>query len=281
MMEYTTTTSSSDKSTPILFLHGLLGSKRNFNSLATTLSHLLSDKNRPILGMDLRNHGESPTGESMSYDLMAHDVIHTLDQHFSSSSEENQKVVVVGHSMGGKVAASLALLYPERIDGLVVLDMAPAWYDGDCVAWSAVRDIVQSLATKVDMTSCTTKRDVDLQLRPILPDPALRAFVLTNIESSKDSSNNNSVDWSIPMSTLHHQLSTLAGFLELPEEVEYTGDVFFIAGGQSKFIRSTHLPEIQTYFPNHMITTIRGAGHWLHAEAPDDVLALLVKYLER
>lgn len=272
MIEYTTS-SSSDSTThpPILFLHGLLGSKRNFNSLATTLSNLLVDQNRQIVGMDLRNHGESPVGEIMSYDIMAQDVIHTLDQN------NLDKIVVIGHSMGGKVAAALALLYPERIEGLVVLDMAPAVYDGDCAAWSAVRDIVQNLATQVDMDSCQTKRDVDLQLRSILPDPALRAFVLTNVNtSSKDS-----IDWSIPMSTLHQQLSTLAGFLEDDALEEYQGDAYFIAGGQSKFIRHVHLDPIQKYFPNHMITTIRGAGHWLHAEAPDNVLALLVKYLDR
>jgi len=255
---------------PVLLLHGLLGSKRNFASLGTSLAQQLVKK-RKVLAVDLRNHGDNTDFRNiMTYDAMASDVISMLDQH------DMKEVVLVGHSMGGKVAQTLALLYPDRIAGLVVLDMAPVTYTQDDPAWKAVQDIVQVLSD-LDISNCKAKRDVDLLLRTSLPDPALRAFVLTNLNTATSSP----LEWKIPMQAISSQLSTLAGFHVPTSTQQYAGDAFFIHGGQSKFVRNVHLDQIASYFPNHMLTTIRGAGHWIHAEAPDDVLALLKRYLDR
>jgi esterase len=267
---------------PVLLLHGLLGSKRNFASLGTSLSDLLVNK-RPILALDLRNHGDNIDFRTdMSYEAMAMDVLAFLDAY------NHKQVVLVGHSMGAKVASTLALLYPDRVAGLVVLDMAPVTYSNDDVAWKAVRDILHVLAD-LDITSCKTKRDVDLLLRPTIPDPALRAFVLTNLQqqpnvsSSSSASNTCSshLSWKIPLTWMREELPTLAGFPEVTNSRQYEGDAFFIHGGQSKFVRNIHLSRIAALFPNHMLTTIRGSGHWVHAEAPDAVLTLLKRYLDR
>jgi esterase len=207
---------------------------------------------------------------------MAMDVLAFLDQH------NHSQVVLVGHSMGAKVASTLALLYPDRVAGLVVLDMAPVTYSNDDVAWKAVRDILHVLAD-LDITTCKTKRDVDLLLRPTLPDPALRAFVLTNLQQQQKllSSSSPHLSWKIPLTWMREELPTLAGFPEVTNSRQYEGDAFFIHGGQSKFVRNVHLSKIAALFPNHMLTTVRGAGHWVHAEAPDAVLILLKRYLDR
>ena len=259
---------------PVLLLHGLLGSKRNFASLGTALAQQLVKK-RKVLALDLRNHGDNTDfREDMAYEAMAMDVISILDQ------LEIQKVVLVGHSMGAKVCATLALLHPHRVAGLVVLDMAPVTYSHDDAAWKAVQDIIH-LLSNIDISQCKTKRDVDVLLRPSLPDPALRAFVLTNLKNPTSTMNTMTpMEWKIPIESIRLQLPTLAGF-QVPSSYQYPGDAFFIHGGQSKFVRNVHLTQIASYFPNHMLTTIRGAGHWIHAEAPDDVLALLKRYLDR
>lgn len=252
---------------PVLLLHGLLGSKRNFASLGTALAQQLVKK-RKVIALDLRNHGDNTDfRQDMTYDAMAMDVISIMDQH------NIHQVVLVGHSMGAKVCATLALTHPHRVAGLVVLDMAPVTYSNDDPAWNAVQDIIR-LLSDLDLSNCKSKRDVDLLLRPALPDPALRAFVLTNLNPSTP------LQWKIPMQSICSQLPTLAGF-HVPPSCQYPGDAFFIHGGQSKFVRNVHLEQIASYFPNHMLTTIRGAGHWIHAEAPDDVLALLKRYLDR
>jgi len=287
----------SEQYTPVLFLHGLLGSKRNFATLANFLGVQL-EKQRRILGVDLRNHGDTlPWSHSMSYPHMANDVINFLD------SQNICKVVLVGHSMGGKIAQALALLYPEYVEGLVVLDIAPVRYSREKDPnWRAVEDILHAM-NDIDIETSTTdnkitKRDIDLSLRQKIPDPALRAFVLTNF----DNRNN---QWKIPISIMVEELEQIAGFdLALPSATNtdelsaataiqhvydksstssssYEGDVFIINGGQSRFVRHAYMDKIASFFPNHMLTTIRGAGHWVHAEAPDDTVALLKRYLDR
>lgn len=195
---------------------------------------------------------------------MALDVVDYLDQN------DLHRVVLVGHSMGGKVAQMMALNFADRVDGLIVLDMAPVTYSPQDPSWKAVSDIILALQ-EVDMS--TTKEGIDQQLQVSIPDPALRAFVWTNIQSK-------TLEWKIPMDTIASQLSSLAAF-QVAQDSAYVGDALFIHGGQSRFVRHAYMDTIAQHFPNHMLTTIRGAGHWVHAEAPDDTLALLQRYLDR
>ena len=202
----------------------------------------------------------------MSYESMAQDVLKFLD------SENIDKIILVGHSMGGKVAQTIALLKPELVEGLVVLDMAPVAYESNEPHWKAVTGIIETLQS-VPTGDGASKQTVDRHLQSAIPDPALRGFCLTNW-------NVKGKTWAIPVYKIAHQLDTLAAFDITPATGTYAGDVFFIHGGQSKFVRSAHMPTIAQYFPNHMLTTIRGAGHWVHAEAPDDTIALLKRYLD-
>jgi pimeloyl-ACP methyl ester carboxylesterase len=172
--------------TPVLLLHGLLGSKRNFSSLGRMLGIQL-DQPRRILGVDLRNHGDSQHAECMSYVEMAQDVIEFLD------SQKLEKIVLVGHSMGGKVAQALALLYPHRVEGLVVLDIAPVKYLRDLDPhWKAVEDILHAIHEVIESPMVhNTPTEIDKALCPSIPDPALRAFVLTNYDHRKQQWRNN------------------------------------------------------------------------------------------
>ena len=299
--------SSAPTHPPVILLHGLLGNKRNFASLASSLSSQLKIP-RSIYTVDLRNHGENTHDwrSTMSYTEMARDVLAFMDRlaEQNEGSEHFTKAVIVGHSMGGKVAQSLALMHPERVAGLVVLDIAPVKYSseekGDGSAWKLVEEIVRSVA-KLDLESggYKTKRDVDAALRTILPDPALRAFVLTNLDQIRTESGDVApLKWKIHWDGIVSELDRIAGFdahdevlddIQLGEEAEttatqtikYEGDTFFINGGSSRFVRSSHISTIANFFPNHMLTTIRGVGHWVHAEAPDDTIALLKQYLDR
>ena len=223
---------------------------------------------------------------------MAQDVVHFL------KSQNIERAILVGHSMGGKVAQALALLHPEFVEGLVVLDIAPVTYCREKDPhWRAVEDILRAVHQVIEETTARgaehNKRDIDLSLRKSVPDPNLRAFVLTNFDSRKN-------QWKIPIATMVQELEQIAGFdltaaaaaaatttttttpVSKPSSsATYEGDVFIINGGQSRFVRHVHMDQIASYFPNHMLTTIRGSGHWVHAEAPDDLVALLKRYLDR
>ena len=273
----------------IVFLHGLLGNKRNFATLATSLAQIFP--NDHIYSVDLRNHGHVDNFDDstpMTYRAMAHDIHHwgneVVDLRAQSSS-----VTLIGHSMGGKVAQAVALLYPEWVQGLVVLDMAPVAYcPEEDQHWKAVCDVIHLLhdATSTSSALPESKRELDRLLRPGIPDPALRAFCLTNWNERKRT-------WNVNLPVIAQHLDVLAGFDlsddnnddddddDDPAQLQYTGDTLLIHGGQSRFVRHAYLPKIQSYFPNHMLTTIRGAGHWLHAEKPEDCLSLLQQYLER
>lgn len=301
--------SSTTAHPPVILLHGLLGNKRNFASLASSLSSQLRIP-RSIYTLDLRNHGENTHDwrPTMSYTEMARDVLAFMDKiaKQNEGSEHFSKAVIVGHSMGGKVAQSLALMHPERVAGLVVIDIAPVKYSseekgGDGSAWKLVEEIVRSVA-QLDLESggYKTKRDVDAALREgVLPDPALRAFVLTNLEQIRsDAGDVAPLKWKINWDGIVSELDRIAGFdahdvalhdIQMGDDdgsgalspYKYEGDTFFIHGGASRFVRHSHISTIANFFPNHMLTTIRGVGHWVHAEAPDDTIALLKQYLDR
>eukprot|EP00590_Aulacoseira_subarctica_P003283 CAMPEP_0172426448 /NCGR_PEP_ID=MMETSP1064-20121228/37456_1 /TAXON_ID=202472 /ORGANISM="Aulacoseira subarctica , Strain CCAP 1002/5" /LENGTH=329 /DNA_ID=CAMNT_0013170049 /DNA_START=106 /DNA_END=1092 /DNA_ORIENTATION=- len=264
---------------PVILLHGLLGQKRNFDTVGRSLAKQLR-LSRRVLAVDLRNHGENRHDwrDDMSYASMASDIVALLDTHGLNDA------VLVGHSMGGKVAQATALLHPHRVSGLVVLDIAPVAYTQEDGSWKAVQQIIHALHT-IDLSKTKSRREVDVALRQSgVEDPALRAFVMTNLDvrasstsSSGGVSNSNdpaSMQWKINLPSIVSQLDVLAGF-ELPAldpntSMQYHGDTFIISGGASRFIRLGHMEIISRFFPNHMLTTVRGVGHWVHAEAPDD-----------
>jgi len=213
---------------------------------------------------------------------MASDIVHMLD------CNGIKDAVLVGHSMGGKVAQAAALLHPKRVSGLVVLDIAPVTYTQKDGSWKAVQTIIHAM-NSVDLQTLSSRLEVDAALKKNgVDDPALRSFVLTNLKTrtleNNSAQTNSTLHWKINLPSIVNQLDVIAGF-ELPSEnsdkLQYHGDTFIISGGASRFIRSGHMEIISNFFPNHMLTTVRGVGHWIHAEAPDDTVALLKRYLDR
>ncbi|MDA0240469.1 MAG: alpha/beta fold hydrolase [Proteobacteria bacterium] len=229
----------------LVILHGLFGSSRNWTSIAKNLG-----ANYRVIAVDLPNHGASPWLDDLSYPAMADAVADFM------AGQTLRDVTLLGHSMGGKTAMTLAHRHGHMLDALIVADIAPVAYarDGENLGYlEAMR------AVPVDQLA--RRGDAETYLMDAVPDPGLRGFFLQNLiqEDGK-------FRWLINLEGLRDGMETLRGF---PEPAEpHHGKSLFIAGGQSVFIRPHHNDTIREQFPNARIAVMEHAGHWLHAEDP-------------
>lgn len=239
---------------PLLILHGLYGSNSNWNQHARRLA----ERYRVILP-DLRNHGRSPHSEVMTYPAMAEDLRALLD------TLGLEQALVLGHSMGGKAAMTLALQQPERVRALIAADIAPVTYRHE-------HDQIISALQGLDLARVGSRADADAALRDDLPNPMVRQFLLTNLERRDDA-----YGWRIPLDVLARSLPAIEGWPE--PEGEYRGPALFLHGAESDYVLAEYEPAIRRYFPAARVEALAGAGHWLHVEQPEAFAAALDRFL--
>jgi pimeloyl-ACP methyl ester carboxylesterase len=238
-----------------LFLQGFLGSARNWTGAAKALGEA-----RRVFALDLRNHGRSPWAETMSFDDMAGDVAAFVDRH------ELSPAAIIGHSLGGKVAMRLALMRPELVRRLVVVDVAPVAYDHSFAHY------IEALR-RVDLSHLQRRADADDALQPAIAAPGIRSFLLQSLVPS-----GGGFSWRANLGALEANMDGLMGFVAGPGET-YPGPTLFLAGGRSDYVRPEHRPLIAELFPAASHAVIADAGHWVHAERPAEFLAELRHFL--
>ena len=246
----------SDQRPTLIFLYVLLGSSANWHSIARKLEHQFH-----IIVPDLRNHGRSPHAEQMDYPAMGQDLIELIDD------QDLARSLLVGHSMGGKVAMWLALLQPELVSGLVVVDIAPVEYPNRFAP-------IFSALHRIDTESLANREQAERMLAPDIDDPGLHQFLLQNLERR-----DGAWRWRCNLSVLNLEIVKLTGFPELPESCQYPGPVLFIRGGASDYLQPEFQPRILSLFPHARFRVISGAGHWVYAEQPEAFCALLTGFL--
>lgn len=253
--------SSGEDLLPLVILHGLFGSKTNWRTLAKRFH---ADTGRQVVTVDARNHGESEHSPQMNYFLQALDVCHLFQE------LELPKAVVMGHSMGGKTAMTLALTHPESVESLIVVDMSPTKVTLD-------EDIPRYLATKraMDLNLVKDKRDAERMLMDVVPNSFLRSFFLTNLVKTK-----NGFKWRINLEALENNLSEVSSFpTDFPNQ-QFNGRALFIGGARSDYIRVEEFPAIHRLFPRADIKFIPDSGHWPHAEKPMEFAQIVTQYLD-
>tara|TARA_Y100000994_G_scaffold202380_1_gene173338 strand:- start:229 stop:1002 length:774 start_codon:yes stop_codon:yes gene_type:complete len=232
---------------PLFILHGLFGSLSNWNWHSKQFSEHFS-----VYGVDLRNHGESPHDDTLNYDVMAQDVVQLFDDLGVKSAS------VIGHSMGGKVAMELALRWPDYINKLIVVDIAPVSYpdrgDGHL-------DVIEGMKA-LELSTVESRREAESRLEGYIADQVTRKFILTNLVSGKS----DGFRWRINLQSIEHNYAALrnkpsgSGVFRKP--------VLFLKGALSNYIKKDYQLETLKLFPNARVKSIMGAGHWLHAEKP-------------
>jgi pimeloyl-ACP methyl ester carboxylesterase len=242
--------------TPLVIAHGLFGAGRNWASLAKRLARA-----RPVIAVDMRNHGDSGWSDEAGYRAMAGDLAETV-------AAAGGVADVLGHSMGGKAAMALTLSAPQRVRRLIVADIAQVTYDhahGDYVA--AMR--------AVDMSRVTRRSDADPMLAPAIPQAPLRAFILQNLAVEDGRSR-----WRPNLDALAATMDDILSFpADLPH-ARWDGPALFLRGGVSDYVADAHLPAVRARFPAARIETIAGAGHWLHADRPEPFVRAVEAFLD-
>ena len=239
----------------VILLHGLFGSADNWHPIALRLAEKFQ-----VFAVDHRNHGQSPHSAEMNYPLMAGDV----EKFMAARGMESASVI--GHSMGGKTAMQLALQFPSRVAKLVVADMAPR-------AYAPAHDKIFAALLALDLPSFQTRQQIEDALAPEIPNLVLRRFLLKNLGRNADGK----FFWKMNLGGLAQN------YLRLGEPVAvsapFTKPALFIRGGKSKFIKAEDEPLIRELFPLAQIQTIAGAGHWVHADQPEEFLRRLLDFL--
>jgi pimeloyl-ACP methyl ester carboxylesterase len=240
---------------PLLVLHGLFGQGGNWTSIARRLA-----ATRRVLLADLRNHGDSPHDARMDYPAMAEDIAALI-------AREGGRMDVLGHSMGGKAAMLLALTAPDLVRRLVVVDIAP-------VAYPPVFGAYVAAMAALPLRPGLRRVEADAALREAVPEAGVRAFLLQNLRFGEGAP-----AWRCNLPVIAASLPAISVFPALPEAVRWEGEALFVAGERSRYIDAPGRAAALARFPAAAFAVVPGAGHWVHAEAPEAFLAAVTPFL--
>ncbi|MBI5163642.1 MAG: alpha/beta fold hydrolase [Magnetospirillum sp.] len=242
---------------PLVILHGLLGSSRNWGGIARTLA----GEGR-VVALDLPNHGASPWSEAMDYPFLAEAVAESIAALAPSA-------MVLGHSMGGKAAMLLALSRPMLVERLVVVDIAPVAYTHTFAPY------VKAMRA-VSLAGAASRAAVEAGLSEVIPDPRVRAFLLRNLDGRPGS-----YRWRPNLAALAAAMDDILGFPAVAAPTPYAGPALFLAGAESDYVQPQHEPLIRRLFPQAEIHRLAGAGHWVHADQPQAFIAAVAAFRRR
>lgn len=240
--------------TALVFIHGLFGDMNNLGVIARAFSD-----NYPILRVDLRNHGQSFHSEEMNYELMAQD-LHALVCQLGL-----KKLILIGHSMGGKTAMKFTALFPEFVEKLIVIDIAPRAYGNQ-----GHQDVFKGLFA-VKAARPQTRQAAKPILESEIADPAVVQFMLKSFEPQAADC------FRFNVTALYRNYAHLMNW----QNVQVATPTLFIKGGDSAYIQPQYSNEILAQFPNATSFTINGAGHWVHAEKPEFVIRAIERFLNK
>ncbi len=238
---------------PIVLLHGLFGQAMNFGAV----QRRLAGSGRRVIALDMRNHGASPHAPVMGYRAMAEDVLETL------RAMQALPAVLVGHSMGGKVAMTTALEAPAAVARLLAADIAPVAYPDHAGGHAKFIAAMQAIPLHPSLT----RAEADTALAEVVPVPATRGFLLQNLRFGAQPA------WRLNLSAIATALPWLVGWPEF--DASYAGPALFLSGARSHYVLPEHRPAIRALFPAARFVALKDAGHWIHADDPDGFVSVV------
>jgi esterase len=243
---------------PLIILHGLFGQSDNWVSVGKRLAAHFH-----VYIPDQRNHGQSPHTSTHTFQAMADDLAAFTETHGIHDP------VIIGHSMGGKVAMTYALENPAMVSKLVIVDISPRQYPE-----REVHTRVMTQMLGIDLEKAGTRTEVTQILNERIPDERIRMFILKNLYYRL----NGKLGWRLNLDAISNSMDQL--FEAVSAEGVFTGPALFIRGGKSDYVPDEDFPLIRQLFPQSEIRTIAEASHWVHADAPAELILLLDEFLK-
>ena len=250
-------TQHGDQGAPLIILHGLFGSARNWQGIAKQLAERYT-----VYALDLRNHGSSPHSDEMDYPSMSADVLAFIEQ------RGLHDVILLGHSLGGKVAMHLALSDPNKLRKLVVVDIAPVRYTHN------FDEVLQGFY-HVPLDSIQSRKEAENYLAEKINSPSLRQFLLQNLISNTSGG----YQWRVNLASIDTNMHTIMGFSDIQASQTFNKHCLFIKGAKSTYMASRYQPLIDEHFPLAELINIPNTGHWPHIESPTEFMVCLDKFL--
>jgi pimeloyl-ACP methyl ester carboxylesterase len=261
---------------PLIFLHGLFGSKANNRSVSKQLAKIL---NTDVYCIDLRNHGDSPHGLPHNYQAMSADVEEFINNH------KLIKPIIIGHSMGAKCAMAVNLNKPDLCSGLISIDNAPVDFTAGSTGFSKFGKYIAALQEiEHNGSKLHSLKDCDLILSKIESSIPIRQFLLTNMRKTKSNNNNNNNNNNggyksrVPLDIIAHELNNVSAWPYSPINNHWNGPSLFIRGTQSAYIADEYLSAVGEFFPAFQCVDI-DAGHWVVAEKPKEFVEIVVRWI--
>ncbi len=244
----------SGKGPNLIILHGLFGSADNWMSIAKNLENDFT-----LFLIDQRNHGDSGHSDDWDYNVMVEDLKEWMDE------QGLEKAYLMGHSMGGKTAMNFALRYPEKVERLVIADMAPREYP------IHHQTILEGL-NAVNLSKISSRNDAEEAMKPHIPEPGIRQFLLKSLTRK-----NGEFVWKINLSVITEKIENVGE--GIGGDSVFNGPTLFMGGANSNYIQDKDKKDIDKFFPESHVIHIKNAGHWLHAEQPQAVVDTLKAFL--
>ena len=235
---------------PLIILHGLLGLSDNWVSIGKKLA-----LNYNVIIPDLRNHGQSPHSSNFNYDVMAEDIVELLDDLGMPSA------VIMGHSMGGKVALQFALQYPEKTDKLIVVDISMRQYDERQYQIEIIKAMMA-----VDFQQATSRTEISEQLKLSITDEKFRLFIMKNLYRQTRIE----LGWRPDLKNIYLNIDRI--FEGISGNRVYKGASLFVYGAESDYVLQSDLPLILQNFPKAVFKKVPDSGHWVHTDNPEGFL---------
>lgn len=243
---------------PLIILHGLFGLSDNWFSIGKLLAQKYS-----VIIPDLRNHGQSPHSNIFNYDAMTSDILELLEDLGLESA------IIMGHSMGGKVAMQFALQYPERTEKLIVVDISMRQYDERQMHIEIIKAMMA-----IDFEQVDSRSAVSELLKRSIPDEKVRLFIMKNLYRKT----REQLDWRPDLKDIYQNFENIFDGISINNV--YRGASLFIQGAESDYIVKSDLPALLQHFPNAVFNVVSHAGHWVHADNPEEFLHKLNTFLE-